>query len=440
MSKTLRIAFVTIFLFQLLMTMGFELAHDEAYYWLYSRNLDWGYFDHPPFVGVIIRFFSFLPHSEFAVRVGFVILQFASLSLLLTLTGYSWIPFLLFFSFPLASLTGLLALPDIPLLFMTACYCYQLKRFLRENNFLNSILLGFIIGLLFYAKYHGELVVFFTLVALPRLILQKSFYIVALSALVTFFPHFWWQYQHDFSTLRYHFLERPSSSFSLKRIMEFLGLQMVLAGLFAGPITWWIVLKTKTAHQFDRAMKTVSIGTVVFFLISTMTKKFEANWTIFLAVPLIYLASPSPLWKKRWIKNLLLSSFVIVLLSRVLFLLPPGQLPVKRLKEFKGWETWVLEVESVCGTTSLIANSYQIASKLSFYLEREINALNYHSRKNQFDYWRFDKSLPTKEVCYITDKGDFTGIPITTPEGKKLQIVKNESLDRLWELKYSEIR
>jgi hypothetical protein len=25
-----------------------ELFDDEAYYWIYSRYPDWGYFDHPP--------------------------------------------------------------------------------------------------------------------------------------------------------------------------------------------------------------------------------------------------------------------------------------------------------------------------------------------------------------------------------------------------------
>jgi hypothetical protein len=29
------------------------IAHDEAYYWMYSNNLAWGYFDHPPMVSHI---------------------------------------------------------------------------------------------------------------------------------------------------------------------------------------------------------------------------------------------------------------------------------------------------------------------------------------------------------------------------------------------------
>lgn len=438
MTKTLKLSLAALFLFQLLISTGFELAHDEAYYWIYSRHLDWGYFDHPPFVGVVIKLFSFLPHSEFAVRFGFILLQFASLFLLFSISGNALVTTLLFFSFPLASFTGLLALPDIPLLFMTACYCVLLKKYLEKDTPLISALLGLTIALLFYAKYHGVLLVFFTILAVPKLFLRKSFYFVAVVALIAFLPHMWWQYAHDFSTLRYHFLERPKSSFSLGRSLEFIGLQIVLAGVFAGPLVWYAAIKQKSKDAFDRAMLFISVGTVLFFLLSSFSKKIEANWTIFLAIPLIYLCSSSELWKRKWAKGLVLASFAIVVGGRILFVVPPGILPIKRLMEFHGWKEWSFGVKKICGDRPILANSYQIASKLSFYLEHEINALNYHSRKNQFDYWRFDKNLPTKEVCYITDKAEFQGEEIRTPEGKTLRILKNESLERLWSLKYNE--
>ncbi len=420
--------------------MGFELAHDEAYYWLYSRHLDWGFFDHPPFVGAVIKLFSFLPHSEFAVRIGFIFLQFGSLLILLKLTGVSLVTILLFFSFPLASFTGLLALPDIPLLFMTACYCFQLKKYLEKDSLVNSFVLGLVIALLFYAKYHGVLLVFFTMIAIPSLLLRKSFYLVVLSALILFFPHMWWQYSHDFSTLRYHFLERPSSSFSLKRSFEFIGLQILLAGVFAGPIVWWTTWKHQSSLKFDRAMKFISIGSVLFFLISSFSKRVEANWTIYLAIPLIYLSASSSYWFKPWARRLLLCSFGLVLIARIMLVFSPEDIPIRRLGEFHGWDSWAHKVEASCGGLPLLANSYQIASKLSFYLNREVPSLNYHSRKNQFDYWRFDKDLPTKEVCYITDKKQFKGELIPTPEGKRIVLVKNLGLRSLWELKYNEIR
>jgi hypothetical protein len=435
MTKSFKLSLMLIFIYQLFIASGFELAHDEAYYWLYSKHLDWGYFDHPPFVAIIIKLFSFLPHSELAVRFGFVILQFASLLILMTLSSVPLITMLLFFSFPLASASGLFALPDLPLLFMTSVYCWMLKRYLKNDNPQNSISLGIVIAGLLYAKYHGILLIFFTILALPRVCLKKSFYLVALVALVSFFPHILWQYHHEFSTLKYHFLERPSSSFSLMRIFEYLTLQTFLAGLFVGPLVWYSVIKEKSDDSFKRVLKFISLGVIAFFLISSFSKKTEANWTIFLTIPLILLSEQSGLWNKKIPRILLYISFAIILLARCALLFSPTQLNIKRLGEFHGWKSWSEEVKKSCQELPLMANSYQIASKLSFYLNSEIHALNYRSRKNQFDYWRFDQSQPTNQVCYITDKNEFSGEKLITPDGKNVLIVKNLGLDWLWGLK-----
>jgi hypothetical protein len=435
MTKTLKLSLLALFMFQILISCTFELAHDEAYYWIFSKNLDWGYFDHPPFVAVIIRLFSFLPRSEYSVRIGFIFLQFGTLLTLLSLSHFKKMGSLLFFSFPLASFSGLLALPDMPLLFMTAIYCKFLKKYLEKDTILNGIILAPVIALLLYAKYHGILLVFFTILAVPGLLKKKSFYVTTFVALVLFFPHIWWQYNHDFSTLRYHFLERPSSTFSFGRIVEYLSLQLFLAGLFVGPIVWYEVIKKQSLNSFDRCMKFISIGTIFFFLISSFSKRIEANWTIFLTIPLIYLSSSSLLWQKKLFYRFLLLSLFIVIGARLLFAFPPEKLGVKRLKEFHGWSSWARNVSNICGNEAILANSYQIASKLSFYLNQEISALNYHSRKNQFDYWRFDLTIPTQKVCYITDKAEFQGMTSITPEGKTLRIVKNESIERLWRLK-----
>lgn len=435
MTRPLQISLLALFFFQVCISAGFELAHDEAYYWIFSKHLDWGFFDHPPVVAAVIKFFSFLPHAEWSVRLGFIILQFLSVIILLSLTSYSLVSLLLFFSFPLASMAGLLALPDMPLLFFTALYCYVLKKYLEKDDLKTAGLLGLIIALLFYAKYHGVLVVFFTLVALPKLLTRKSFYVIFLVAFLLFLPHIIWQYKHDFQTLRYHFLERPGSSFSIKRSLEYVGLQIILAGAFVGPVVWWALFKSKATSEFDRAMKLITVGTVVFFLISSFSKRIEANWMIFIAVPMIYLVANHPIWQKKSMKVLLFTSFQIVVLARVLFIVSPNNVPIKRLKEFHGWKFWAHEVQAQCGTTPILANTYQIAGKLSYYLDQEISAINIGSRKNQFDNWRWDKSIPTNEVCYITNQMEFQGNQIETPEGKKLVIVKNQSIQELWALK-----
>src|SRR5687767_13005672 len=55
------------------------LFDDEAYYWVYSRFLDWGYFDHPPMIAVLIKLgYAILP-NELGVRFLIAILSTATL-------------------------------------------------------------------------------------------------------------------------------------------------------------------------------------------------------------------------------------------------------------------------------------------------------------------------------------------------------------------------
>ena len=50
-----------------------ELANDEAYYWVFSQNLDWGYFDHPPLSAVLVGMGYFFLKNELGVRLFIVI-------------------------------------------------------------------------------------------------------------------------------------------------------------------------------------------------------------------------------------------------------------------------------------------------------------------------------------------------------------------------------
>ena len=45
-----------------------ELLPDEAYYWVYSQYMSWGFFDHPPFVAVWVTISDFLFTDELGVR------------------------------------------------------------------------------------------------------------------------------------------------------------------------------------------------------------------------------------------------------------------------------------------------------------------------------------------------------------------------------------
>ena len=439
MTRQSLLLLLLVTIFNLIVIGGFELAHDEAYYWLFSHHLDVGYFDHPPMVAIIIKLFSWLPHSEWGVRVGFILLQSFGIGLLvreLPSKNQFWGQ-LAIWSMPLLSTIGLFALPDLPLFFFSILYFWCLKRYLETDCLKNQVSLAVVIAALLYAKYHGILLIFFTLVAMPSLLKKRSFYIVTALSILLFLPHVWWQYIHDFKTLRYHFLERPKAKFAFGRLFEYFGLQVVFAGLWIGFWPWWRTIKFKTQNDFDRILKFAALGVIIFFFISSFSKRIEANWTLPAFIPLVWLVfTKFELTTK--LKVAFGSAAALTILVRSIFFFSPDTLPIKRLKEFHGWESWAQEVKTRCGDQKILANTYQIASKLSFYLNDEVPALNYHSRKNQFDFWDWPKRMP-ESVCYLTDADDLSGEEIQTPEAKSLKIIRNIPLSELIAKKQNEL-
>src|ERR1700679_2007895 len=51
------------------------LTFDEAYYWMWSKHLAGGYYDHPPMVAVVIRLGTLIAgDTEFGVRLVSILL------------------------------------------------------------------------------------------------------------------------------------------------------------------------------------------------------------------------------------------------------------------------------------------------------------------------------------------------------------------------------
>src|SRR6201996_3003913 len=69
-------------IFNVLQAYKLEIHADEAYYWMYSRFLDWGYFDHPPMVALFIRIGDIIMHNELGLRLMTVLASTASLYIL----------------------------------------------------------------------------------------------------------------------------------------------------------------------------------------------------------------------------------------------------------------------------------------------------------------------------------------------------------------------
>lgn len=415
----------------LLVVCGIDLAHDEAYYWLFSKNLAWGYFDHPPMAAWLIALTNWLP-GEFGVRLSYVLLMQGAGWLLASLAPQShrWFVWFGLNIFPLLAFAGVFAIPDGPLVFFSVLWIWTLDRSLKNDTALNACVMGLATALLFYSKYHGVLFVAATLLALPKLFLRKNFWLAAIVGFVLFLPHVYWQWSHEFATFRYHFIDRPKIAAGWKQPLEFILIQVFLPGVFLAPYIWKAFFAKKVEGEFERALKFMAFFVPIFFFLSTFNKKLEANWTVAAGIPLLVLVARGSLdWMAgRWPRGLAWASLGVVVLMRFVMVMPPEWHGIQRGHEFHGWTEWARDMKAQAGACHLAANRYQFASKLSFYLQEDIPALNVGTRLNQFEYWDWQETWGTEDVCWVTERRLFPGTPAITPDGKNLVLVKGVSL------------
>ena len=59
---------LAVFVMNILQSISVDLTGDEALYWMYSKNMDWGSRDHPPMIAALIWFGTKIFSGELGVR------------------------------------------------------------------------------------------------------------------------------------------------------------------------------------------------------------------------------------------------------------------------------------------------------------------------------------------------------------------------------------
>ena len=391
-----------------------ELAHDEAYYWMYSKYLALGYYDHPPFIALIIRVGYLIFHNELGVRLITCILGTGTLFLLYKLVNSHGrnLSFFIMLTMSIGLVSthigGFIAIPDTPLIFFTALFYYLYKKYLEKDNIITAVLISFVIALMLYSKYHGILVLFFTFISNLNLARRKSFWIIILLSAALMVPHLLWQINNNFPTLEYHIIGR-SSHYKPGFTINYIYSQLLIAGPLTGIIILYHAFTFKNKNYFEKALKFNLAGTFIFFFISSFKGHVEPHWTAIAFIPLIILSYKSIIDAKKakiWIQRLFWPSVVMFLFVRVLLMyeLLPGSWNI--LTEFHGWDKWADEIKKTAdGRKVVFTNKYQYPSKYTFYTgDFSFTLNNIYYRKNQYDLWNFEDSVQNKSVILMHSK------------------------------------
>ncbi|HLP21797.1 MAG TPA: glycosyltransferase family 39 protein [Chitinophagales bacterium] len=386
-----------------------ELLHDEAYYWLWSKDLAWGYFDHPPMVALFIRLGDTLMHAELGVRLLFILANATTVYLLYHIikpANLKLFYVLLLSITPLLAL-GFFAVPDIPLLFFAACFFAVYQKYLDDDSVSTAVLLGACMACMLYSKYHGVLVIFFVLLSNLQLLRRKTFYLACFTGVLMFTPHLWWQWQNDFPTFRFHLFERSREVYSWMRTTDYVAGQLILAGIPAGLLLLYAAVKYKAKNKFQRALQFQLWGTYLFFLISSFKGRTEANWTIANVIPLTILCyrffevNPKP---ARWLLFLLPVSLLSIIGLRVHYGTSFTKNYLGIQSETQHWKEWAdtIAVHAV-NRPVVFLSSYQKASKYTFYTGKTaFSTTEVEMRRSQYNLLNIEDDIQNKEVYVCT--------------------------------------
>jgi dolichol-phosphate mannosyltransferase len=231
-----------------------EMMPEEAYYWSYSRHLDFGYLDHPPMVAWLIRLGTALfGQTEFGVRAGALCCGAVTSVFVYTLArnlfgeASALAALLLTQTLPYFFLSGFLMTPDAPLAAAWAASLYFLERALIGNQSRAWWLAGVSLGVGMISKYSIAIlapVMMAFMVWDPNSrhwLRRKEPYLAALLALALFSPVLVWNAQHEWASFAFQTSRRIAEApqFALHKLIGSIIVLITPTGLLAVAGVLW---------------------------------------------------------------------------------------------------------------------------------------------------------------------------------------------------------
>lgn len=392
------------FIINLLQAVFTEIHEDEAYYVLYGEHLAWGYFDHPPMVGLMTFLSSQIFQGLLGVRFLTVIASAGALLFFWILLDdrhpdpkKTMFFFTIAFSVVMFNVYGFVTTPDVALIVFSALFLWAYREYLQEHTWSKALLMGFLMACMIYSKYHAFLLLGLVVLSNLKLLKDGKFYVAGLLALVLLVPHILWQVNADFPSFRYHLVQR-SEPFQWSYFLEYLPNQLLVFNPFTFVAAIYVLVKHKSATVFERGLRFILVGFILFFWLMSFRGHVEPHWTIVCVIPivvLIYHHSQADSWLRRYVKCAILPSLILVAALRVVMLTP-----LSASLGFYGKERHYQAIAAVAGDCPVaFQGSFQPPALYHFFTGKPSTTLrSYYDRKTQFDLWQFDNDWQGQRV------------------------------------------
>lgn len=436
-------AIVIILLLRLLFIGHMGLMPQDAYYHFYGQHMALSYFDHPPMIAYLLRFFtSVFGEKVFVLKLADSIITFLSVlsfyylsRCFLNLRRAKNAGILMFSTF-MISILSLVSTPDVPLILFWTLSLITLYHAVFLEKKIYWIFAGIMMGLAFDSKYTAlflpaGITLFLILSNKHRkLLLSPWFWACAFVFIVTVSPVIIWNIENEFASFAFQSSSRLKSAggFHIEPA-NFIGVLGHQSAILM-PILFFALLYFLFKSLKKYILKRSIIPSAQLFLFCFFIPVFagficisfvywvKVNWMLPAYITGIIFASKY--LGEKWLRyQLIFSLFIHVTLAIELFFYP---VPVRSDDTWFGWGQLSKQVTELknrhTGDFIFSADDYKTSAVLNFYLDSMVYSRNVIGEPAlQFDFIGTDlNALNGRNALFINS------IPNFKSEGKENQL------------------
>ncbi|MFV0248593.1 MAG: ArnT family glycosyltransferase [Tenacibaculum sp.] len=465
---------------RLFLAAKLEFGNDEVYYWLYAKYPDISHFDHPPFIGFFIQFFTFnlFFDSELAIRLSAVIPASINMFIIFLIAKNIKDERLGFLAVILYNLniyglviSGTFILPDSPLLLFWLLSFYFLMQALplnpsKENR--KKLLLAFVfIGCALYSKYQAVFlllgVVLYVVFINRKWLKERVFYLAFLFPTVAVALIFYWNFQNNFISYKFHnnrvalfSLSFNKDSFLQELIGQCLYNNPYIFVLFIGMLFAVLKKKFTVQKQILGLFFLFSLPLIFTTIYLSLYKSTLPHWSGVSYINILPLLALYIHRKKNIIRNSLIGLlFLYIVLVFASFEINKGWfLPVEQnaskellgrkdpLMDIYGWKQASDKLSSYLENSGLkqlyiVCNKWYPAAHIDYYIARPNSMKVYvvgDLHKIHKYHWINNSLANTKtqkEFLYITDSRNYQHpAEVYTDKYKEYELLKSFPITR----------
>ncbi|MEM7179492.1 MAG: glycosyltransferase family 39 protein [Spirochaetota bacterium] len=447
---------VTISLIKFIYSLQMEIIPDEAYYWIWSRDLQASYYDQGPGIALYIRLFTTIfGENFFALKLAAACASCASIVLVdrtAVLIGLEKLQrlatVLIILLTPGFFLGSMLLVHDSVLLLAWCGALYTVIRFLQQEKRSAWLLylLFLILGIGFLGKHTMVFFAFSMLLWLVftpseyRLLKNPHLYIGIILGAIVVSPMLYWNIENEWDNIDAIVHLRSSGG----NVSSKSSTGVYIAGQLFTFTPFWLFLfgynttiglyqqakklfgkstrKTTTVEErVYNFLLTNSLVLPLFFLLMSNQRVIQANWVFpaYPAMALVIGANLGKTWKEshKFKKIVYHSGLGLAILMNILLLFSqslgkslslklPANLDISL--KFAGYKQAIQEIEKIhkekYPNATLLANNYQDASIASWYLTDKpfVNSMNI-LQKNHYSYFQTMQTGKDYLIFHIQD-------------------------------------